>query len=155
MSSALRMTSPPQYPLRKRCIHLNFITVPLFSALLLLATGAIDGTVVREGIIGANGVKPIQIMALFISLVIQSLRFRIDASTTTPSFLGLLDHISGRDWTVPFPGILGCAEGRIVGPPFIWIPMGIFPVSRYNCWQCKPRKLSLRKAALDFAPRIP
>ncbi|GBE80853.1 hypothetical protein SCP_0305730 [Sparassis crispa] len=36
-------------------------------------TGAIDGTVIREGIVGANGVKPLNIMALFISLAYLSI----------------------------------------------------------------------------------
>ncbi|EED85293.1 predicted protein, partial [Postia placenta Mad-698-R] len=52
---------------------LNFITVPLLSVLILLATGAINGTVIRDGIVGANGVKPLDIMALFISLAYLSI----------------------------------------------------------------------------------
>ena len=56
-------------PIRKTHLHLNFITVPLISVLLLLATGAIDRSVVRDGVVGANGVQPLDIMALFISLV--------------------------------------------------------------------------------------
>ncbi|KAH9927802.1 uncharacterized protein B0H18DRAFT_1084659 [Fomitopsis serialis] len=54
-------------------LHFNFITVPLVSVLLPLATGAIDGTVVRDGIVGANGVQPLDIMALFISLAYLSI----------------------------------------------------------------------------------
>ncbi|EED82647.1 predicted protein, partial [Postia placenta Mad-698-R] len=54
-------------------LHLNFITVPLLSVLILLATGAINGTVIRDGIVGANGVKPLDIMALFISLAYLSI----------------------------------------------------------------------------------
>jgi hypothetical protein len=37
--------------------------------LLLLATRAIDSGVLRRGIIGSDGVRPINIMALFVSLV--------------------------------------------------------------------------------------
>ena len=48
---------------------MNYITVPLFAVLLLLATRSIDGTVIKRGIVGADGVKPLNIMALFISLV--------------------------------------------------------------------------------------
>jgi len=59
--------------LRKTYLHLNFITVPLISVLILLATHAIDRTVVRDGIVGANGVKPLDIMALFISLAYLSI----------------------------------------------------------------------------------
>lgn len=65
----MRITSPSTRPYRRRHIYLNFITVPLSAVLILLACGAIDGTVLQRGIIGADGVKPINIMALFISLV--------------------------------------------------------------------------------------
>jgi len=41
----------------------------MISVLLLLAAKAINGTVLKRGIIGADGVEPISIMALFISLV--------------------------------------------------------------------------------------
>jgi len=43
--------------------------MPLLSVLLLLALKVIHRADVRNGIIGADGVKPINIMALFISLV--------------------------------------------------------------------------------------
>ncbi|KZT03924.1 uncharacterized protein LAESUDRAFT_744420 [Laetiporus sulphureus 93-53] len=58
---------------RRHYLHLNFITVPFFSFLVLLAAGAIDGKVVHDGIVGANGVKPLDIMALFISLAYLSI----------------------------------------------------------------------------------
>jgi hypothetical protein len=41
----------------------------MVSVLLLLAVKAINSTVLKRGIIGADGVEPISIMALFISLV--------------------------------------------------------------------------------------
>lgn len=62
--------------LHRRYFRVNFITVPLISVLVLLACGAIDGTTVRRGIIGADGVQPINIMALFISLVSFALSLR-------------------------------------------------------------------------------
>ena len=65
----IRAMSEPERPSRTRHIPLNYITVPLVSVLVLLASGAIDGSVIKRGIIGADGVKPINIMALFISLV--------------------------------------------------------------------------------------
>ena len=39
------------------------------AVVLLLATGAINGVVLRHGILGANGIEPLSIMGLFISLV--------------------------------------------------------------------------------------
>ncbi|EKM53631.1 uncharacterized protein PHACADRAFT_260089 [Phanerochaete carnosa HHB-10118-sp] len=68
-----RKVVPPRTRGPKRYhIYLNFITVPLFCVLILLACKAIDGIVLKRGIIGADGVKPINIMALFISLVSSS-----------------------------------------------------------------------------------
>ncbi|KAI0359203.1 hypothetical protein OH77DRAFT_1010853 [Trametes cingulata] len=49
-------------------LPLNYITVPLVSVLLLLAAGVFDGGTVRDGVVGTNGVQPLNIMALFISL---------------------------------------------------------------------------------------
>lgn len=54
---------------RGRHVQLDFRTVPLISVLFLLACRAISLTDVRRGILGADGVKPIDIMSLFISLV--------------------------------------------------------------------------------------
>ena len=56
-------------PLRRPYISVNFLTGPMISVLLLLAVKTIDGAVLEHGIIGADGVEPISIMALFISLV--------------------------------------------------------------------------------------
>jgi hypothetical protein len=56
-------------PLRRQYVSVNFLSGPMISVLLLLAVKAIDGTVLKRGIIGADGVEPISIMALFISLV--------------------------------------------------------------------------------------
>lgn len=64
-----RLISPTSKPLKQRHLRLNLITVPLFSVLLLLSTSAIDGQIIRKGIFGADGIKPLDIMALFISLV--------------------------------------------------------------------------------------
>ena len=41
----------------------------MIAVLLLLATKAINGAVLRHGILGTDGIQPINIMALFISLV--------------------------------------------------------------------------------------
>lgn len=49
-------------------LRADFTTVPLFAVLLLLATKCIDGHDLRIGIVGEGGVKPLSIMALFISL---------------------------------------------------------------------------------------
>ncbi|KAI0048829.1 hypothetical protein FA95DRAFT_1557582 [Auriscalpium vulgare] len=62
------IVEPAREPLHRVYLPVNFLTVPLFSVLLLLAAQVIDGTVVRRGVVGADGVQPLDIMALFISL---------------------------------------------------------------------------------------
>ena len=52
-----------------KSITIGFQTVPLVAVLLLLATGVLHGKEIREGIAGTNGIEPLDIMALFISLV--------------------------------------------------------------------------------------
>ncbi|RPD57388.1 hypothetical protein L226DRAFT_547068 [Lentinus tigrinus ALCF2SS1-7] len=51
-----------------RHVHLNFVTVPLISVLILLAAGVFTGRTLRDGIVGTSGIQPLNIMALFISL---------------------------------------------------------------------------------------
>jgi hypothetical protein len=63
---AIPYTSEPP---RRQYLYVNFLSTPIIAVLLLLATKAINGTVLRHGILGADGIEPINIMALFISLV--------------------------------------------------------------------------------------
>ncbi|GJE94670.1 hypothetical protein PsYK624_108410 [Phanerochaete sordida] len=76
-----RIIPPRMRGPRRFQIHLNFITVPLTCVLILLACKAIDGEVLKRGILGADGVKPINIMALFISLAYMAISL---------DFMGLL-----------------------------------------------------------------
>jgi hypothetical protein len=48
---------------------LGLATAPVIGVLLLLASTSIGGQVLRNGIVGIQGVKPYDIMTLFISLV--------------------------------------------------------------------------------------
>ncbi|KAH9072769.1 hypothetical protein EDB83DRAFT_2358973 [Lactarius deliciosus] len=64
-----RTSEPP----RRRYLYVNYLSVPTIAVLLLLATKAIDATVLRHGILGADGIQPINIMALFISLAYLSI----------------------------------------------------------------------------------
>jgi len=58
---------------RRSYLPINFITGPIISVLCLLAASSIDGAVLRRGILGADGVQPISIMMLFISLAYLSI----------------------------------------------------------------------------------
>lgn len=49
--------------------NLGLTTAPVIGVLLLLASTSIGGQVLRNGIVGIQGVKPYDIMTLFISLV--------------------------------------------------------------------------------------
>lgn len=52
---------------------IDLSTAPVIGVILLLATTSIDKTVLVDGIVGNQGVRPYDIMTLFISLV--SLRY--------------------------------------------------------------------------------
>ncbi|KAI0302282.1 hypothetical protein B0F90DRAFT_1816498 [Multifurca ochricompacta] len=60
-------------PLRQQYFPVNFLTAPTIAVLSLLACKAINSSVLRLGILGADGVEPINIMALFISLAYLSI----------------------------------------------------------------------------------
>ncbi|KAG8862603.1 hypothetical protein FRB96_001162 [Tulasnella sp. 330] len=58
---------------RRRHVKLSTTVIaPLLGVLLLLASRAINGTTLKRGILGADGIKPIDIMALFISLAVRA-----------------------------------------------------------------------------------
>ena len=63
------LIKPRKSSCRRSYLRVDFTTVPLFAVLLLLATKCIDGGDLRRGIVGEGGVRPLSIMALFISLV--------------------------------------------------------------------------------------
>ncbi|CAE6412640.1 unnamed protein product [Rhizoctonia solani] len=46
----------------------NYVSAPVFGVFFLWAAQCIDGTIVKNGIVGTDGIKPLDIMALFISL---------------------------------------------------------------------------------------
>jgi hypothetical protein len=54
---------------KKHHFSIDLSTAPVIGVLLLLASTSIPGGVVRTGIVGSGGVKPYDIMTLFISLV--------------------------------------------------------------------------------------
>ncbi|EPT02440.1 hypothetical protein FOMPIDRAFT_1029292 [Fomitopsis schrenkii] len=89
--------------------------LPLISVLVLLATGAIDGAVIRDGIVGANGVQPLDIMALFISLAYLSIS--LDATGLLRFLAFLVVHKGGhsgrRLFTYLYAFFLVC--GVVVG----------------------------------------
>ena len=63
-------TAEPDELLEKRHhFAIDLSTAPVIGVLLLLASTSIPGGVVRTGIVGSGGVKPYDIMTLFISLV--------------------------------------------------------------------------------------
>jgi hypothetical protein len=69
-SSATPIPDDQQYQEDER-VHFNLglTTAPVIGVLLLLASTSIGGQVLRNGIVGIQGVKPYDIMTLFISLV--------------------------------------------------------------------------------------
>lgn len=73
-ASSLGATSPSNHPVPpieepNFTFPLGLSTAPVIGVLLLLATKSIPGSVVRDGIVGSQGVRPYDIMTLFLSLV--------------------------------------------------------------------------------------
>ncbi|KZO90572.1 hypothetical protein CALVIDRAFT_389827 [Calocera viscosa TUFC12733] len=65
---SLRVLEPTIRLHRSPRFRFDFSTVPVIAVLLLLATTCIGGEEVYKGIVGSNGIKPYDIMCLFISL---------------------------------------------------------------------------------------
>jgi hypothetical protein len=65
----LRIFPHTSEPLRRQYVPVNFLSGPMISVVFLLAVKAINCAVLKRGIIGADGVEPMSIMALFLSLV--------------------------------------------------------------------------------------
>jgi hypothetical protein len=106
-------TDPP----KRWHISLSLETAPLVGVLLLLATTTIDGSVIRLGIAGENGVRPYDVLALFIILVRIFLLHETRALHVVDFSLfveGLHCHCLGLHWRLAFSRILGRTERRIV-----------------------------------------
>lgn len=130
------LISPPTRPQRRRHIRLNYITVPLLAVLILLASGAIDGQVLKRGIVGADGVKPINIMALFISLV-SKVFVCSTASEAKTSILGLYGNIARFHGAASLFSVLGSSQRRRIWPQALPLPLYLFPRLRSGGGQCE------------------
>lgn len=62
---------------RRLSFPLDLRTAPVAGVVLLLITTTIDGSVLRHGIVGEEGVRPYDVLVLFISLVSSSSPFCI------------------------------------------------------------------------------
>lgn len=99
-------------------IPVNHLTAPFFSVILLLCTKCINGTVVRQGIVGSNGIKPLDIMALFISLV--GCRPYLESSIILRGMLiwwpwiGIYVNIIRHAWSLPISCVLGSSKRRLL-----------------------------------------
>lgn len=134
----IRILPPPGPPLRRAHVNLNFITVPLLSVLILLASGAINATVVRNGIVGADGVQPLDIMALFMSLVHDSwLCHALRRLDDLAGFIGILIYLSGRDRLAQVSSFLGGSDGRLIRPKIVCVFLCVFPFVRRDSGECK------------------
>ncbi|KAE8200379.1 hypothetical protein CF336_g727 [Tilletia laevis] len=58
----------PDAPPKRRYLVLNHVNIPFIGVLVLLATRSIDGKQVKDGIVGAAGVEPYDVLLFFISL---------------------------------------------------------------------------------------
>lgn len=55
--------------LRNKSFPLNLKTAPVIGWIILAASTCIPGSVIRAGIVGSDGVKPYDIMTLFVCFV--------------------------------------------------------------------------------------
>ena len=62
---------PTPHPLPR--IRINLTTAPILAIALLWAAQCLDPTVIRNGIVGTEGVKPYNILILFLSLAYMSI----------------------------------------------------------------------------------
>ncbi|BGP17617.1 hypothetical protein JCM10213_001268 [Rhodosporidiobolus nylandii] len=69
-NSQLDVPPPREPPVWDKRLHipLDLRTAPVAGCIFLLATTVIDGSVVRNGIVGEHGVRPYDVLVLFISL---------------------------------------------------------------------------------------
>ena len=117
---------------------LGLETAPVLGCLLLLASTCIPGSVISNGIVGSEGVRPYDIMTLFISFVssrynplsfylgpftafkLSSISWRRLAPCTTYLYLrmkltpGLHIHLARLHWCPPIPSSFGRYEIRII-----------------------------------------
>lgn len=84
-------------PTRRLHFTLGLETAPVIGVLLLLASTCIPGSVIADGIVGSEGVRPYDIMTLFLSFVslYQGHPLPLCCLTTAPELL-LADGCSDR-----------------------------------------------------------
>lgn len=69
LDKTTQVASPEPVWDRRLQLVLDLRTAPVVGCIFLLATTVIDGGVVRLGIVGEDGVRPYDVLVLFISLV--------------------------------------------------------------------------------------
>lgn len=130
---AMRIVTPSTTPVKRVSVRLNFITVPLVSVLVLLATSAFDGEIVRRGVIGADGIKPLDILALFISLV-STISLDNIPERRFHSFTGLYLYFFRFYRTPPFLRTLGSPERWLFRKKIVLLPVHFLPTLWGYCW---------------------
>jgi Na+/H+ antiporter NhaD/arsenite permease-like protein len=80
-----------------RHITLNLLTGPLIAIAILWASQCIDGSTIRDGIVGTDGVKPYNILILFFSLAYMSIT--LDVTGVLKAAAHWVSNVSGRSAT--------------------------------------------------------
>lgn len=136
-SSATPIPNDQQYQEDER-VHFNLglTTAPVIGVLLLLASTSIGGRVLRNGIVGIQGVKPYDIMTLFISLV--SVPAQSIAPGRGPNVLvnsGVHFNLVGLYWAFAISRILGCVERRDLGAKALCLFLSVLLYIWRDCGQ--------------------
>lgn len=100
-------------------VVLDLRTAPAVGVVLLLVTKTIDGAVLRQGIVGEEGVRPYDVLVLFISLV----RLAVSPQRLTLTPKRMNRHIYRLHWTrwvdcvlSPFGSLRKLLAGRSMRP---------------------------------------
>jgi hypothetical protein len=117
-------------------VRIDFRVAPIAAVLLLLATTAINGSVVRDGIVGTDGVHPLDIMALFISLV---RIYTADLMDRLTSHIGIFVNFFGHDRPTALPRLQGCPQRWRFWQKTSLLSLHILPCCFSHSRKCKCR----------------
>ena len=104
--------------------------------LFLWVTTAINDKVIRAGIVGSEGIRPLDIMVLFISLV--SVQIGSYGALLDLLFLGVSHYLIGCNGFISIPRFLGHEKGGLFWKKAFLPPLLIFLFDGYSGWERTP-----------------
>jgi hypothetical protein len=93
---------------------LGLETAPVIGVLVLLAGTCIPGSVLADGIVGSEGVRPYDIMTLFLSFVSSSFARLVHTYARSLLIPGIHINLARLYWSTPVPRPFGRYEIRFI-----------------------------------------